>query len=88
MVSFDSFLPQLLFSPLECLVSYSFVINSIIGTTCDVSSFDFLDSVWLLIGWFSKPRDEIEIVAAVATVVAYDGSIPNSIINQSINQFP
>jgi len=38
-----------------------------------------------LIGWFSNPRDEIEIVAGIATVVASGGSLTQS-INQSINQ--
>jgi len=47
--------------------------------------YGLFDYVWLLIGWFSNPRDEIEIVAGIATVVASDGSLPNS-INQSINQ--
>jgi len=42
---------------------------------CDIK----IDYVWLLIGWFSNPRDETEIVAGVATVVAYGGSLSQSI---------
>jgi len=37
--------------------------------------------VWWLIGWISNPRDDIE--ADIATVVAYGGSLTQS-INQSI----
>jgi len=43
--------------------------------------YGLLAHVWLLIGWFSNPRDEIEIVAGIATVVASGGSL-----TQSINQ--
>jgi len=42
--------------------------------------------VWFLIGWFSNPSDEMEIVAGIATVVA-SGGCPTQSINQSINQF-
>jgi len=45
--------------------------------------YGLLDYVWLLIGWFSNPRDETEIVAGIATVVAYGGFLTQS-INQSI----
>jgi len=47
--------------------------------------YGLLGHVWLLIGWFSNSRDEIEIVAGIATVVASGGSLTHS-LNQSINQ--
>jgi len=46
--------------------------------------YGLLANVWLLVGWFSNPRDEIEIVAGAATVVASGGSL-TQYINQSIN---
>jgi len=47
--------------------------------------YGLLACVRWLIGWFSNPRDEIEIVAGIATVVASGGSLTQS-INQSISQ--
>jgi len=41
--------------------------------------------VGLSIGWFSSHRDEVEIVAGTATVVASGGSLPQS-VNQPTNQ--
>jgi len=41
MVSFDHFLARNIVFSLECLVSYSSVLNSLLGTICDVFLFAF-----------------------------------------------
>jgi len=43
-----------------------------------------LAHIWLLIGWFSNPRDEVQTADGTATVVASGGSLTHS-LNQSIN---